>query len=131
MNLISFVLIGIAIVYGLYHFLIWFYDVYIITNIRIICVNQKSLFSREFVETDFEKIQDITYSINGIFATLFKYGTVKVHSSTGLDVELSDLSDPDEIQEMIKNLAEVTHKKQQKEMSAQELISYISKNHKK
>lgn len=129
--IISLTLLVIALSYALYHFLIWFYDVYIITNIRIICVNQKSLFSREFIETDLAKIQDITYNINGIFATIFKYGTVKIHSNTGLNVELSDLSDPDEIQEMVKNLAEASHKHDQKEMSAADLINYIATNHKK
>ena len=94
-------------------------------------MNQKSLFSREFIETDLDKIQNVTYSISGVFATIFKYGSVKVHTSTGVDVELSDLSDPDEIQEMIKNLADITNKKQNKEMTAQELIEFIAKNHKK
>jgi membrane protein YdbS with pleckstrin-like domain len=130
-SLISLILFGVAFAYGLYHFLVWFYDVYIITNIRIICVNQKSLFSREFIETEISKIQDVTYSIKGVFATLFKYGAVKIHSNTGLEVELMDLSDPDEIQEMIKNLAEATHKNQQKDMTAQELIDFIAKSHKK
>jgi membrane protein YdbS with pleckstrin-like domain len=98
---------------------------------RIICVNQKSLFSREFIETDIEKIQDVTYAMKGVFATLFKYGTVTVRTSTGLNIELTDLSDPDEVQEMIRNLAEVVHKKQKKEMSAQELIDFITQSHKK
>jgi membrane protein YdbS with pleckstrin-like domain len=128
---IAIVILALAFVYGLYYFILWFYDVYIITNMRIICVNQKSLFSREFIETDIEKIQDVTYAMKGVFATLFKYGTVTVRTSTGLNIELTDLSDPDEVQEMIRNLAEVVHKKQKKEMSAQELIDFITQSHKK
>ncbi len=128
---ISLVFLGIALAYGFYHFLVWFYDVYIITNLRVLCVNQKSLFSREFIETDLDKIQNVTYSIKGVFATIFKYGSVKIHTSTGVDLELTDLSGPDEVQEMIRNLADVTHKKKDKEMSAQELIALLAKNHKK
>ena len=123
--LAALVILLVAFVYGLYYFILWFYDVYIITNLRIVTVNQKSLFSREFVETDLDKIQDVTYSIKGLFATVFKYGTVTIRTSTGLNLELTDLSDPDEIQEMIKNLADVTHKHQKKDMSAQELIDFI------
>jgi len=128
---VAILLLLLLLIYVLYYFLIWFYDVYIITNIRIICANRHSLFSQEFSETDLSKIQDVTYSIKGIFATMFKYGTVNVRTSTGLTLELSDLSDPDEIQEMIRGLADVTHKKQGQEMSAKELIEYIAKNHKK
>jgi len=128
---IAVVLLLLFSIYTLYYFLIWFYDVYIITNIRIICVNRHSLFSQEFSETDLSKIQDVTYSIKGIFATMFKYGTVNVRTSTGLTLELSDLSDPDEVQEMIRNLADVTHKRQNQEMSATELIDYIANRHKK
>lgn len=127
----SLIVLLLALIYAFYYFLIWFYDIYIITNIRIICVNQKSLFTREFVETDLAKIDDVTYSIRGVFATIFKFGTVTVRTSTGLNIELTDLSDPDEIQEMIKNLADVTHKKNNKEMSAQELIDFINKNQKR
>ena len=115
----------IAFLYGLYFFIVWYYDVYIITNKRIVLVNQKSLFSREFVETDLEKVQDVTYSIKGLFATIFKYGTVVIRTNTGLVLELTDLSDPDEVQEMIKNLADVTHKHQSKMMSADDLIDIL------
>lgn len=118
-------LVLIAFSYGFYYFLIWFYDVYIITNRRVVLVNQKSLFSREFVETDLDKVHDVTYSVKGIFATIFKYGTVTIRTSTGLTLELTDLSDPDEIQEMITNLADVTHKHKKSNMTAQELIDYI------
>ncbi len=124
-------LVILFFIYVLYYFLIWFYDVYIITNRRIICVNRHSLFSRDFSETDLDKVQDVTYSIKGVFATIFKYGTVNIRTSTGVTLELSDLSDPDEVQEMIKNLADVTHKNQSHEMSAKELIAYISKHHNK
>ena len=117
-----------TIVYALYYLLIWFYDIYIISNARIIKVDQKGLFSREFIETDIDKIQDVTYSIKGIFATIFKYGTVTIRTSTGLNLELTDLSDPDEVQEMVKNLAAVTDKKKNKDLSAQELIDFLRKN---
>ena len=128
---IALVVLAASLVYGFYYLIVWFYDVYIVTNMRVLCVNQKSLFSREFIETDIEKIQDVTYSIKGIFATIFKYGAVKIHTSTGREIELTDLSDPGEIQEMIRNLADVTHKKIKKEMSAKEFVELITKNHKK
>jgi uncharacterized membrane protein YdbT with pleckstrin-like domain len=123
--LAAIIILLVAFSYGLYYFILWFYDVYIITNKRVVLVNQKSLFSREFVETDIEKIQDVTYSIKGIFATIFKYGTVQIRTSTGLNLELTDLSDPDEIQEMLKNLADVTHQHHKNKMSAEELIGLI------
>ncbi len=120
--------------YGFYHFLIWFYDSYIITTKRIICVDQKTLFSREYSEADLETIQDVNYSIKGIIATIFQYGTVSIRTNTGTKLELSGLSDPAEIQEMVRALAKNIPKKSgepKKEMSAKELVEFIDKIKKK
>jgi uncharacterized membrane protein YdbT with pleckstrin-like domain len=101
----------ISLSYGFYHFLIWFYDAYIITTKRVVCVHQKTLFSREYNEADLETIQEVTYTIKGVIATIFQYGTVLVRTNTGVKLELTGLSDPDEVQDMIRSLAKSVIKK--------------------
>lgn len=127
--------LGIAVVflfdlsYGLYHFLLWFYDVYIITNQRVIRVEQKSIFSKEYSELDYSGVKDVTYAIKGVMATLFRFGSVFI-KGVDTNIELNNLSYPDEIQEIIKKLSSGSKGKTDKEMSAKELIEIIAKTHK-
>jgi hypothetical protein len=102
-------LLFIALIYAFYHFLIWFYDVYIITNMRLVSVSKKGLFTREFSEVDYNDVTDITYRISGVFATIFQYGTVTVKGPS--IIELTNLADPSEILEMLKSLVETTKKR--------------------
>lgn len=129
-NLVSLLLVFFALCYAFYHFIIWFYDVYIVTNLRVICVNQKSLFSKEFSELDYANIRDVTYAIKGVVATIFRLGTVTIKTSDG-SMELNGLSYPDEVQEMIKGLSEKFRKTSYDNISAQELVEMILKSHKK
>jgi uncharacterized membrane protein YdbT with pleckstrin-like domain len=123
-------LLIVSLAYAFYNFLIWYYDVYIITNKRLIVVEQKGLFNREFAEMDLGQINDVTFSIKGIFATILQYGTVIVKGN-GSTLELTDLSDPDEVQEMLKKLSEVNRKgKEPENISAKELIDILVKNNK-
>lgn len=115
--------------YGFYHFILWFYDVYIITNQRVISVAQKSMFQKEYSELNYTQVKDVTYAIRGVFATLFHFGSVYV-KGVDTDIELSNLSYPDEVQEMIKKLSENSKKSQNKDMTAKELIETIMKNYK-
>jgi uncharacterized membrane protein YdbT with pleckstrin-like domain len=130
-TIIAIVVLLFALSYTFYYFLLWFYDVYIITNQRVICVEQKSLFSKEFAEIDLADIKDVTYAIKGVAATLFRYGTVKIKSEDGT-LELEGLSEPDEVQEMLKKLSENNRKTSKGDtLSANELVEFIMKNHKK
>lgn len=76
---------------SIYYLLIWLFlfirfidlylDVWIVTNIRIINVNQKGMFSRVEAEHKLEKIQDITTEVHGIGATVFNYGDLHVQTA--------------------------------------------------
>jgi uncharacterized membrane protein YdbT with pleckstrin-like domain len=130
-TLVAAVVLLFSVSYAFYYFLLWFYDVYIITNKRVIAVQQKGLFSKEFAEIELDKIKDVSYSIKGVFATLFRFGNVKIKGED-IDLELESLSDPDEAQEMLKKLSQNAKAKNPKnDFSASELVEYIMKNHKK
>jgi membrane protein YdbS with pleckstrin-like domain len=65
-------------------FIFWtsyYLDVWIITNNRIIDVEQKGLFTREVSILHLEKIQDITYSTEGPMQTFFDYGNIEVQTA--------------------------------------------------
>ncbi len=65
-------------------FIIWtdyFLDVLVVTNKRIINIEQKALFSREIASLRLDKIQDITIDINGIIATFLSFGNMRIQTA--------------------------------------------------
>lgn len=65
-------------------FLIWtnyYLDVWIITNKRMIDVEQKGLFHREVSTFRLDRIQDVTIEVKGILGTFLKFGDVVVQTA--------------------------------------------------
>lgn len=59
----------------------YYLDVWIITNQRIINIEQKGLFARIISEQRLSRIQDVTSEVKGILNTLFGYGNVFVQTA--------------------------------------------------
>ena len=59
----------------------YFLDVWIVTDRRIIDIDQKSLFVREVSTLRIEKIQDVTMEIKGIVATVLDFGDITVQTA--------------------------------------------------
>lgn len=65
-------------------FIVWidyYLDVWIVTDQRIVNIEQKGLFRREISELEHSKIQDVTTEVHGIIATLLKFGYVYVQTA--------------------------------------------------
>lgn len=62
-------------------FLDYYLDLWIVTNDRIMNIEQHGLFGRTISELDLSKIQDVTSDISGIIPTLFNYGNVQVQTA--------------------------------------------------
>lgn len=56
-------------------------DVWIITDRRVVNVEQKGLFVRQVSELRYQKIQDVTTEVEGFFPTLLNYGEVFVQTA--------------------------------------------------
>lgn len=81
-------------------FIIFYLDMWIVTNDRIVDVEQLGLFSRTISELDLFRIQDVTTDVHGLFATLLKYGTVSVKTaSSNIHIVFKDVSQPNKIRE--------------------------------
>lgn len=62
-------------------FIDFYLDIWIVTNERIINIEQKGLFRREISELRLEKVQDLTTEIKGIICTLFDFGDLYVQTA--------------------------------------------------
>ncbi|OHB17744.1 MAG: hypothetical protein A2749_01755 [Parcubacteria group bacterium RIFCSPHIGHO2_01_FULL_45_26] len=74
-----------------YFFIIWtnlYLDAWIVTDRRIIDIEQMSLFHRSVSDFRIEKIQNITVTERGFIANLFGYGSIRVETA-GEKVELA------------------------------------------
>lgn len=77
-----------------YHFIIWYFTVYIVTNDRIRQVTQRGLFGKDIVELRLSKIQNISYNIPGLFGEIFKFGTIVIQTFVG-DLVINNVEHPD------------------------------------
>jgi uncharacterized membrane protein YdbT with pleckstrin-like domain len=62
-------------------FIDYYLDVWIVTDQRIINIEQRGMFNREIAEHDLDKIQDVSGVQKGFFQTLFSYGDVHVQTA--------------------------------------------------
>lgn len=89
----------------LYAFLVWidyFFDVWIITNERIINIEQKGLFVRAVSELKFSRIQDVTSEVSGMIPTILNFGDVKVQTASEEDYFLfRHVPDPYHVKDLI------------------------------
>lgn len=81
----------IILIANIYYLSIWlffsanianlFLDYWIITNKRIISINQNGFFSRTVNELQLSRAQDITSEVRGFFGTILHYGNIYVQSA--------------------------------------------------
>lgn len=60
----------------------YYLDIWCITNLRIIKIDQVSLFNRKTGSFRLERMQDVNVEINGILATFLDYGTIHVQTAS-------------------------------------------------
>ncbi|MEK9151711.1 MAG: PH domain-containing protein [Patescibacteria group bacterium] len=68
----------------LFGFLTWidyYFDIWIITNERIVNIEQKGLFVRHISELNFFRVQDVTAIVEGLLPTVLNYGDVEVQTA--------------------------------------------------
>lgn len=74
----------------------FYLDVWILTNKRLVFVEQKGMFSRTVIEFDLGNIQDIASDVHGVLPTLLHYGNIRIHTaSENQDFDFKDVGDPE------------------------------------
>jgi len=86
----------IGLVLFLYHFLMWYYTIYIVTNQRIRQITQHGFFGKDVVELGLSKIQNISYNIPGLSGELFGFGTIVIQTYVG-DLIINKAEHPEKI----------------------------------
>ncbi|KKW32653.1 MAG: hypothetical protein UY76_C0021G0024 [Candidatus Uhrbacteria bacterium GW2011_GWA2_52_8d] len=85
----------------------YYLDTWIITNERIINIEQEGLFHRTASELDLAAVQDTTAEIRGILQTLFTYGQVYVQTAGEKGrFHFKNIDNPEQVKEIVSRLVE-------------------------
>ncbi|MDR1300467.1 MAG: PH domain-containing protein [Candidatus Nomurabacteria bacterium] len=86
-----------------YHWISWYFTMFIITNERVRLVSQKGLFGKSVIELPLDKVQNLSYKIAGVNGELFKYGTIVLQTMVG-DLVMDRLYRPEDVFNTIQNV---------------------------
>ncbi len=99
-------LLLIAFGYSLRVLVVWYFNVFIITSRRVIDIDQRGFFDRTVSGVDYSRIRDVAFHTKGLLQTIFHYGTVLIEiAGTNVRLEIRNIKNPQEVQEIINNLA--------------------------
>ena len=98
-----------------YYLLLWYWlfyvitmytlDNWIVTTKRIIDSLQSGFFNRKVSELHLEKIQDVSYRVNGLLATFFNFGVVEIQTAGKEQKFLfEDVPNPQKVKDIIMEL---------------------------
>lgn len=83
----------------------WFFNVYIVTDERIIDVDFHNLIYREISDAKIDKIQDVTYKVGGVVRTLFDYGDVVIQTAgTVPNFDFAAVPNPAQVAKILQQL---------------------------
>lgn len=88
--------------YSFFFWFTWNNSDYIVTNQRVIKIDQVSLFNRVISEAEIHRIQEISTEIKGPVRTMLNFGTVVIKTaSDDSKLDLGDVTDPYDVQQVI------------------------------
>ncbi|MEK7655705.1 MAG: PH domain-containing protein [Patescibacteria group bacterium] len=90
----------------------YYLDVWIITNRRILSMEQHGLFSRTVSELRMHRVQDVTAEIHGFWHTMFDFGDVFIQTAGEKERFIfEEVHHPNAIAKTVLDLAEIRRKK--------------------
>jgi len=111
--------LGTLFIWNLF-FIFWidFYlDAWIVTNERIINIDQKGFFNRDISELKLTKIQDVTSEIVGVIPTLLSYGNIYVQTAAEKErFVFYQIPSPNEVKNQIVRLQEKERHQEEREL---------------
>ena len=103
----AFYIFWVALSFGLFvrSFLIWLFNVYIITDERIIDVDFNSMIYFNISNAKIENIEDVTASTSGPMAAIFDYGTITIQTAgERTEFEFSSVPHPAKVTKLLSEL---------------------------
>lgn len=87
--------------YAFMRWLDYYLDVWIITDQRIIDIEQRGLFNRQTSEIAIERVQNVTVEVAGLIPTMLKFGNIKIQTAGEGEFTISQVPNLDQARELI------------------------------
>lgn len=103
---LGYVIIGVSLFlgafFGLRGWIKWRGSLLAVTERRLIIVRQNGFFERQVTEIPYAKVHEISYRVRGLFATMFRYGTLLIESAgSEAPLEMRRVPRPAALQDLI------------------------------
>jgi hypothetical protein len=85
---------ALGLVLFFYHYIMWYFTIYVVTSQRIRQITQRGFFGKDVVELRLSKIQNISYNIPGFSGEIFGYGTIVIQTFVG-DLVIHNVEHPE------------------------------------
>lgn len=90
---------GTVIAYRTYF--LWSRNHMLLTTLRVIDADQRGFFDRTVSEISYDQVEDVSFRIKGVLATLFHCGTLRIQSGAGMVViEMRRVHNPEKYQQI-------------------------------
>ena len=104
-----------AILFFYTYFVAFHLDLWVITNDRLLDVQQKTLFARTVSEVDLYQIQDASSEVHGIFPSIFNYGNIILQTAGPVPkFVFRNVPDPNKLRQAILTLSSKDKKDHEK-----------------
>ena len=96
------IFLGVGILGAAYSWMLWYFSYYIVTDERLRQTRQKGLFKKSVVDLELSSIQNMSFGVNGVFATMLDYGSILIQTEAG-DLVISMVSHPETVYNELEN----------------------------
>ena len=98
---------SLTMLYTFESFLIWYFNVYIITNKRVIDVDFKGFWGKRVSEASLENVEDVTYKTSKFLHILFDYGDIFMQTAAErTEFEFSSVPEPALVHDKLTDLVQ-------------------------
>ncbi len=115
-----------VLIWWIRNFMDYYLDAWVITNRGIIDLEWHGWFHRSSTRVLYSDLQGVSYEINGIMGTLFRYGNMEIEKiSTGTTMEMHYVKNPRVVESVIlENMEAYMHTKNLKDATTvQEILA--------
>lgn len=87
------------------NFLLWYFDLSIVTNERIVDIDFPNILRKEVSATTLARVEDVTMRRGGFIRVLFNYGDIFIQTAgTELEFEFLSVPNPEQVVRIINEL---------------------------
>lgn len=81
----------VILLFTFFSWMDYYLDMWIVTEKRVINIDQQGLFSREISEVPMANIQDVTIHVIGLVETMLGFGTVRIQTAGEREFTIDDI----------------------------------------